>query len=377
MAPSLVPKKAGDRVNTDRRDATQRARLLRSGDLMPVYVPPVEDEAIRDLARARAEAIRDRQAAKNRLQAFLRRPDSRYEGRAAWGPAPRRWLADVVWPTPAQPLVFQASVRAVSAHQDRRQRLEAERREQVQPWRLSPVVQALQARRGIQCTVAVTLIAALGDLTRFETPRQLLSELGLTPRASASGARRRQGRITTAGNTVARRALIEGAWAYRSPAKGSRHLPWRLAQRPQASQHMGWKAQGRLCQRFRPRTARGKPAHQVVVAIARDMAAFIWAIAREGPMARSTARPFMVHRQARGGLLRRSDDRPPRCGAILAGVKRRQDTRVPRARPAPDGHQSGGTPPTASSVINRRDDWLLRCRWSGDQQLNMDKRRAL
>jgi transposase len=286
VAPSLVPKQAGDRVNTDRRDATQLARLMRSGDLTPVYVPTVEDEAIRDLARAREDAIRDRKAAKTRLKAFLRRQDIRYEGRAAWGPAHRRWLAEVVCPTPAPPMVFQEYVRAVSAHQERRQRLEAELREQVQTWRLSPVVQALQAMRGIQCTVAVPLSAELGDLTRFENPRQLMSDLGLPPSESSSGERRRQGSLTKAGHTGARRALIEGAWAYRYPAKVSRQLQWRLEQLPQAIQNMGWQAQVRLGKRFRHLTARGKHANQVVVASARDMAAFIWAIAREVPMAR-------------------------------------------------------------------------------------------
>jgi transposase len=177
VAPSLVPKKAGDRVKTARRDATPLARLRRSGDVTPVYVPAVEAEAIRDLARARADAIRDRQAAKNRLKAFLLRQDIRYEGRATWGPAPRRWRAAVVGPTPAQQIVFQEYVRAVAAPDARRQRLETARRAQGQRWRLAPAVQALQARRGVPCTVAVTR----GDLTRFENPRPLMSYRGLTP----------------------------------------------------------------------------------------------------------------------------------------------------------------------------------------------------
>jgi transposase len=223
VAPSLVPTKAGDRVKTDRRDATQLARLMRSGDLTAVDGPTVEDEAIRDLTRAREDAIRDRKAAKNRLKAFLLRQDIRYEGRATWGPAHLRWLAAVVCPTPAQQIVFQESVRAVAEHDDRLQRLETERREQVQSWRLAPVVQALQAMRGVQFTAAVTLVAELGDLTRFENPRQLMSSLGLTPREYSSGARR-QGPITKAGHTFARRARIAGAWAYRDPAKVSRHL---------------------------------------------------------------------------------------------------------------------------------------------------------
>jgi transposase len=287
VAPSLVPKKAGDRVKTDRRDAIQLARLLRSGDLTPVYVPTVEDEAIRDLTRAREDAIRDLKAAKYRLKAFLLRQDIRYEGRATWGPAHLRWLAEVVCATPAQQLVFQEYVRAVSEHQERLHRLEAELREQAQAWRLYPVVQAIQAMRGVQFTVAVILIAELGDLTRFDTPRQLMSYLGLTPSEYSSGERRRQGTITKAGNTFARRALIEGAWAYRYPAKVSRHLQLRLETLPRAVQCIGWKAQVRLCKRYRHLTARGKHANQVVVAIAREMAAFIWAITREVQVARS------------------------------------------------------------------------------------------
>src|SRR5919106_6092535 len=276
VAPSLIPKKPGDRVKTDRRDAIQLARLMRSGDLTPVYVPEVEDEALRDLARAREEAIRDRKAAKNRLKAFLLRQDIRYAGRANWGPAHLRWLSEVVGPTPAQQIVFQEYVRAVSEHHDRLQRLDAELRDQVQAWRLSPVVQALQAMRGVQFTGAVTLIAELGDLTRFENPRQLMSSLGLTPSEDSSGDRRRQGTITTAGHTFARRALVEGAWAYRYPAKVSRHLHVRLEPVPKTIQDIRGKAQGRLCKRFRYLTTRGKHANQVVVAIAREMATTTW-----------------------------------------------------------------------------------------------------
>lgn len=286
VAPSLIPKKAGDRVKTDRRDAVQLARLMRSGDLTPVYVPEAEDEAIRDLTRAREDALRDVKAAKYRLKAFLLRQDIRYQGRANWGPAHLRWLANVVCPTPAQQIVFQEYVRAVSEHTERLQRIETELQEQVQAWRLYPVVQAIQALRGVQFTVAVTLIAELGDLTRFDNPRQLMSYLGLTPSEHSSGERRRLGAITKAGNTFARRALIEGAWAYRHPAKVSRHLQLRLEQVSKPIQDIAWKAQVRLCKRYRQLMARGKNPNQVVVAIAREMAAFIWAIAREVPAAR-------------------------------------------------------------------------------------------
>jgi transposase len=280
VAPSQMPKKAGDRVKTDRRDAVQLARLLRSGDLSPVYIPSVEDEAIRDVVRAREDGLKDLKAAKVRLKAFLLRQDLRYEGRANWTAAPLRWLANVVCPTPAQQIVFQEYVRAVSEQTERLQRLEAELPPLVQSWRWAPVVEAIQALRGIQFIAAVTLIAELGDLSRFDTPRQLMSYLGLVPSEHSSGERRRQGSITKTGNSHARRVLVEGAWAYRYLAKVSRHLQLRLEKVPKVIQDISWKAQVRLCKRYRRLVARGKNVNQVVVAIAREMAAFMWAVAR-------------------------------------------------------------------------------------------------
>jgi len=284
VAPSLIPRKPGDRVKTDRRDAVMLARLMRSGDLTAIYVPTIEDEAIRDLSRGREDALRDLKAAKYRLKAGLLRQDIRYEGRATWTAAHLRWLSEVVCPTPAQQIVFQECVRAVTEQHERVQRLETELQEHVKTWRLYPVVEAIQALRGVQLTGAVILVAELGDLTRFDTPRKLMSYLGLTPSEYSSGERRRQGGITKAGNTHARRALVEGAWAYRYPAKVSRHLQLRLEQRPAEVQAIGWKAQVRLCKRYRRLIARGKHANQVVVAIAREMAAFAWAIARIVPL---------------------------------------------------------------------------------------------
>jgi transposase len=242
---------------------------MRSGDLTPVYGPQVEDEAIRDLTRTRDETIGDLKAAKSRLKAFLLRHDIRSTGRANGGAAHLRWLSDVVCPTPAQPIVCQAYVRAVNAHTERLQRLAQELQEPGQSWRLNPVVEALQARRGVQCTVAVTLVAELGDLTRFEHPMELMTYLGLTPSEYTSGERRRQGSITKAGNTHARRVLVEGAWAYRYPANVSRHLQRRLEKQPNVIQAISGKAQVRLCQRDRRLLARGQQANQVVVAIAR------------------------------------------------------------------------------------------------------------
>jgi transposase len=281
VAPSLIPPKPGDRGKTNRRDAIKLARLMRSGDLTPVYVPQGEEEAIRDLCRAREETIRALKAAKFQLKAFLLRHDIRYTGRATWSPAHLRWLSEVVCPTPAQQIVFQEYVRAVTDHTERLARLEQALTAQVQTWRLAPVVEALQALRGVQCTVAVTTVAELGDLTRFDNPRQLMHYLGLTPSAYSTGERRRQGGITKTGNSHARRVLVEGAWAYRDPAQVSRQLQRRLEKVSKPLQDISWKAQIRLCKRYRQRSARGKNAHQVVVAIARELRAFMWAIAQE------------------------------------------------------------------------------------------------
>jgi transposase len=285
VAPSLIPQKAGDRVKTDRRDAVQLARLARSGDLTAIYVPKVEDEAIRDLSRAREDTLSDLQDATCRLKAFWLRHDIRYTGRAHWSPAHLRWLSEVVCPTPAQPIVFQAYVRAVTEHTERLQRLEQELQEHVHAWRLHPVVEALQALRGVPFTVAVTMVAEIGDLTRFDTPRELMKFLGLIPSEYSSGERRQQGSITTAGNTHARRARVEGAWAYRYPAKVSRHLQLRLAQQPKMIQDISWKTHVRLCKRDRQLVARGKHANIVTVAIARELVGFMWAIAKQLPVA--------------------------------------------------------------------------------------------
>lgn len=281
VAPSLIPKKPGDRVKNDRRDAVELARLLRSGDLTGVYVPSVEDEAIRDVCRARDATRVTLKAAKLRLKSFLLRLGMHYVGRADWNDAHRRYLAKVVCPTPAQQIVFQESLRAVDEQVERLARLEQQLLELAPTWRLYPVVEALQALRGVQWLVALTVVAELGDLTRFDNPRQLAAFVGLTPSEHTSGDKRRQGGITKTGNGRARRVLIEGAWAYRYPAKISVHIQRRIDKLPKVAQDIGWKAQVRLCKRYRRLIARGKHANIVTTAIARELLAFMWAIAKE------------------------------------------------------------------------------------------------
>jgi transposase len=284
VAPALRPKKAGARVKTDRRDAGPRARLARSGDRTTVDGPTGADDARRDLSRAREETLSALTDAQLRRTAFWRRHDRRDTGRATWGPAPLRWLSDVVGPTPAPHMGFHAEVRAVTAHTARLQRFDQALHEPVQSWRLHPVVEARQALRGVQLTVAVTMVAAMGDLSRFETPRALLKCWGVSPAEDSSGDRRPQGSMPTAGHTHARRALVEGAWAYRAPAKGSRPRQRRLEQPPKLIQAIRGKAQVRRCQRDRRRVARGQQAHGVTVAMAREWAGFLGALAKAMPV---------------------------------------------------------------------------------------------
>ena len=284
VAPSLIPRKPGDRVKTDKRDALTLARLARSGDLTPVYVPQVADEAIRDLARAREDALEDLNDARFRLKALLLRNDIRYTGRANWGDEHRRWLARFVFPTPAQQIVFQEYVRTVTERTELLRRLEAALLEQATTWRMSPVVEALQALRGVQFTVAITTVAELGDLTRFDRPPELMKYLGLTPSEYTSANRRHLGGITKAGNGHARRVLVEAAKAYRHRAKISEQIQARQHQLPNAICDIAWRAQVRLCGRSRKMLARGKHPNTIAAAIARELVGFMWAIAKEQPL---------------------------------------------------------------------------------------------
>ena len=285
VAPSLTPKRSGQRVKTNRRDALELARLARSGDLVDVWVPSLEDEAIRDVSRARDAARITLKAAKLRLSSFLLRHGLAYTGRATWTAAHRRYLAKVVCPTPAQQLVFQESLHAVDEQVERMARLERQLVEITPSWRLRPVVEAVQALRGVEWLVALTVVAELGDLTRFDNPRQLAAFVGLIPSEHSSGTSRRQGGITTTGNGRARRVLVEAAKAYRFPAKVSQHIQKRIQDLPKVAQAIGWKAQVRLCPRFRRMVSHGKHPNVAAAAIARELIAFMWAIAKEVPIA--------------------------------------------------------------------------------------------
>jgi len=285
VAPSLIPKKPGDKVKTDKRDADNLTRLLRSGDLTQVYVPNEEDEAIRDLSRAREDAVLVMKSAKQRLKSFLLRHDIRYVGSANWSEKHLRWLAsEVSMKYPAQQVVFQEYVNTTNEAFDRVKRLDKEILFYIKSWRLYPVVQALMALRGVRMVVAVTMMAEMGDLTRFENPKQLMCFLGLTPSEHSSGEKKKKGAITKTGNQHARRVLVEAGWAYRFSAKVSKEMQKRQEEVPLNVRDIAWKAQLRLTKRFRKMSLNGKPNNLIVVAMAREIAAFMWSIANEVPI---------------------------------------------------------------------------------------------
>jgi transposase len=281
VAPSLIPKRPGDRVKTNKRDAVTLARLLRAGELTAVWVPDEKHEAIRDLARARDAAVRDYRAKRQQITSFLLRHGRYFPGRTAWSKAHSRWLAEQTFEHHAHYLVLQESINAVRDAQERLKRIEQAIAETAPTWSLAPVVEAIQAMRGIDFISAVVFLAEVGDLSRFQHPGLLTSYLGITPSENSTGDSVRRGGLTKAGNIRARRILIECAWAYRLPARVSAAKQVKIDKLPKAVADIAWKAQARLCKRYRALTARGKTPTVAVVAVAREMAAFIWAIARQ------------------------------------------------------------------------------------------------
>ena len=280
-APSLIPKKSGDRIKNDRRDAKMLARLHRAGELTAVYVPDAQDEAMRDLNRAREDAVIDAKKAKQRLKAFLLRNGVAFAGSSQWSGAYFNWLADIAMPYPAQQVALQEYIDAVHESLNRVKRLTDQIRQMVPGWRLAPIVSALQASRGVSLVVAVTVIAELGDLSRFAKPSQLMAYLGLVPSEHSSGESIKKRGITKTGNSHVRKALVEAAWSYRMQARVSRLLLKRQQGLPDQVCKIAWKAQLRLCARYRRLVAKGKTKQKVVTAIARELSAFLWAIAKQ------------------------------------------------------------------------------------------------
>ena len=278
IAPSLIPKRPGERVKTNRRDAITLARLHRAGELTRIWVPDPGHEAVRELVRAREAAMADLRTKRQHLQSFLLRHGRIYSGSRPWTQVHARWLSNLSFEHPAQYLVLREYRQAIDDAETRLERLTQQVAEVVSSWSMAPVVEAYQSMRGVAFLTAVTFVAEIGDVRRFETPRQLMAYLGLVPSERSTGAQVWRGSITKAGNPRARRVLIEGAWTYRYPARLSRPLQVRQESLPTVVRAIAWKAQLRLCARYRRLMAAGKRQTVVTTAIAREMAAFLWAI---------------------------------------------------------------------------------------------------
>lgn len=279
IAPSLIPTKASDRVKTDRRDARQLARLFRAGELTAIYVPDEEDEAVRDLVRARDRAMIDQRKARQRLKGFLLRLGHRYSGKGNWSPGHLRYLADIKFSQAAQPIAFQEYLEAITVATERLERLAKAMEAALPGWKREPVVRALMSLRGVALINGMTLVAEAGDLTRFDSPSPLMSYFGLTPSEYSSGEKRQQGGITKAGNGACRRALVEAAHHYRMAPRVSPAMQQRQEGQTREVRAIALKAQQRLHGRFKLLTGHHKKAVVVIAALARELCGFVWAIA--------------------------------------------------------------------------------------------------
>jgi transposase len=277
----MIPRKPGERIKTDRRDSQKLAVLHRSGDLTAVWVPDPTHEALRDLVRARVDASMHLMRARQQLLAFLFRHGRTYMTGRYWTQRHRSWLAGQTFELVAHQIVFQDYVEAVWTAQERRDTLIEKITEMMTSWSLGPLVEALRGLRGIDLLSAATFVATTGDLSRFESPRLLMGYLGLVPSEHSSGGNTRRGGITKTGNREARRMLIEAAWSYRYPARVAKEKAEILVRLPKSVRDIAWKAQTRLCARYRTMIAKGKKSTVVVAALARELAGFVWAIGQE------------------------------------------------------------------------------------------------
>jgi len=280
VAPSLIPTRPGERIKTDRRDALKLARLHRAGELTAVHVPEASDEAMRDLCRARTDAVQDLRRSRAQLKAFLLRNGYRYTGKSAWTEAHQRYLRELVLPHPAQRVVLEDAIAAIAGAGERIARLEEQMETLLVSWPMQPVVAALMGMRGFARVGAMVLVSELGGAWRFDHPRQLMAYLGLVPTENTSDQKRRQGGITKTGNSHARWLLIEAAHHYRLSPKISKELSARQQGLSADLKACSWKAQTRLHHRMMTLLARGKQRNKVIVAVARELTGFVWQLFR-------------------------------------------------------------------------------------------------
>ncbi len=281
VAPSLVPKRSGDRIKTDRRDALNLVRLFRAGELTSIYVPTSEDEAIRDLLRCRVDIRRIERKTRQQLLSFLLRHGLHYPGKKNWTKGHMNWLTDLKLDHRAQQIVLQEYIDAANECTRRIQRITEQIQALVPQWSRAPFVRAYQALRGVSRIVASTVVSEIGDMKRFKNPKELMSYLGLVPSEHSSGNRIRRGSITKTGNDHARRVLIEAAWTYNMRARKTKAILKRQQGLDDRICEISWKAQLRLCNKYRRLLARGKSKQATITAIARELSAFIWAIDKQ------------------------------------------------------------------------------------------------
>jgi transposase len=280
VAPSLIPRKPGDRVKTNRRDALSLAKLLRAGELTAVWVPDARHEAMRDLTRAREAAVEDLTSKRQQVLSLLLRLGRHYAGKRNWTRMHMNWLASQKLDHAEQRIAFEEMLLAVREAQERVARLEQAIRAALPDWSLAEVVTALMAMRGFDVVSASAFLAEMGDLSRFPTARDLMGYLGLVPSEQSTGEKVKRAGITKAGNRRARRILVECSWSYRHPPRLGKEKLARVAAVPRDVREIAWKAQHRLTGRYRALTRNGKRPTVVVTAIARELSGFIWAIDR-------------------------------------------------------------------------------------------------
>ena len=279
VAPSLIPKKPGARVKTNRRDSVTIARLFRAGELTGIYVPTEEDEAIRDLIRGREAARVEQLKARQRLKGFLLRHNVRYAGQSSWTEAHRRFVATIKMPWPPQQIALQEYIEAITTAGERLARLTTAVENALVGWSREPVVRALMCLRGVNVLTGMILIAEAGDLTRFDSPVPLMSYFGLTSCESSTGEQRWQGGITKCGNGACRRALVEAAQHARLTPRVAAHLQKRQEKQSREVRAIALRAQQRLHARHKALSAHRKKACVIVTALARELCGFVWAIA--------------------------------------------------------------------------------------------------
>jgi len=285
VAASRITRSPTERIKTDRRDALTLARLARSGDLVQVRIPDERDEAVRDLSRARQDAVRAGLKARQQLKAFLLRHGRPLRGSKPWSAAGELYLSKIRFEHPAQNIAFADYRQAVLDTRARIERLTEALRAQCELWRMQPLVSALACLRGVDFLNAVILVAEIGDFARFAHPKELMGYLGLVPSEYSTGERHHRGDITKTGNAHARRALVEAAWNYRFPARLSPAITRRQEGQSKHVRDIAWKAQLRLGHRYRKLQARKLHQNKIIVAVARELAGFLWDIARHVPVA--------------------------------------------------------------------------------------------